>query len=108
MKQMALIWSLCFIIIIFLIVFKNKENNRGEVLKEDLAVYVNDELKDSIPSKEEVKNFVNNAKELSSDDKIAYLRNDIATHNFIGFAPIMEFILDNLVEPPLTFFHIIT
>ena len=59
MKKMALIWSLCFIIIILLVVFKNKENNRSEVLKEDLAVYVNDELKDSIPSKEEVKNFVN-------------------------------------------------
>lgn len=59
MKKMALIWSLCFIIIILLVVFKNKENNRSEVLKEDLAVYVNDELKDSILSKEEVKNFVN-------------------------------------------------
>lgn len=53
MKKIALIWSLCFIIIILLVVFKNKENNRSEVLKEDLAVYVNDELKDSIPSKEE-------------------------------------------------------
>ena len=59
MKKMALIWSLCFIIIILLVVFKNKENNRSEVLREDLAVYVNDELKDSILSKEEVKNFVN-------------------------------------------------
>lgn len=35
----------------FLVVFNNKEDNESEVLKENLAVYVNNELQENIPNK---------------------------------------------------------
>lgn len=53
MKKLILLSSLCFIVVSVLLVFKSHENNIKVISQENLAVYLDNELQESIPRKGE-------------------------------------------------------